>query len=227
VVTTDLRDTIAHIGETFWAALRRSLAQATDRSHRLCADARAAPRTRISFRGGKHRGGFACLCLLEQGDGAPWPAARRAERNNPIRCGIVGYERGEIHVVQSADARAKRGGELSLLYHRPQCGRGRCRSPAESWRRSCTGEDSADHVEFVDIAGLVAGDRRAGGGDRQQFLAAIREVGCHRARGAIFEGTTDIIPWRARSIRQEYGGDQPWDTRGPIVDRWSGAIKKG
>ena len=87
-------------------------------------------------------------------------------------------QRRQVDAVQRADARADRGRELSVLHHRSERRRGAGAGSAarRSWRRSSKPEKIVPTtVEFVDIAGLVAGASQ-GEGLGNQFLSHIREV---------------------------------------------------
>jgi hypothetical protein len=86
-------------------------------------------------------------------------------------------QRRQIHPLQRADQGRHRGGELSLLHHRAQR---RHRRSAGSAPRALSEIVKPQRiqpaiVEFVDIAGLVAGASK-GEGLGNQFLANIRET---------------------------------------------------
>jgi hypothetical protein len=88
-------------------------------------------------------------------------------------------ERGQVDPLQRADAdRGGAGGELSVLHHRAERGRGggaRIRAWT-SWRRLRGRKQIIPtRITFVDIAGLVRGASK-GEGLGNQFLANIREV---------------------------------------------------
>ena len=97
----------------------------------------------------------------------------------PIRCGIVGLaQRRQIDAVQRAHARADRRRELSVLHHRSERRRraGARSAPGAAGRhRAIPRRSCPTTVEFVDIAGLVAGASQ-GEGLGNQFLSHIREV---------------------------------------------------
>ena len=87
-------------------------------------------------------------------------------------------QRGQVHPVQRADQSGHRGGELSVLHHRAQRRhRGSARSaPGTSSPQIAKPQKVIPAiVEFVDIAGLVAGASK-GEGLGNQFLANIRET---------------------------------------------------
>jgi hypothetical protein len=87
-------------------------------------------------------------------------------------------QRRQIHPVQRADQGRHRGGELPVLHHRTQQ---RCRADAGSraWTQLAAIVNPKrilpTTMEFVDIAGLVAGASK-GEGLGNKFLANIRET---------------------------------------------------
>ncbi len=96
-------------------------------------------------------------------------------------------QRGQVHAVQCADARADRGGELSVLHHRPER---RHRAGARPAARRAVedrgaGEDRADHGRVRRHRG-PGGRRVAGRRTRQQVPRAHPRDRCDLARGALF-----------------------------------------
>jgi ribosome-binding ATPase YchF (GTP1/OBG family) len=86
-------------------------------------------------------------------------------------------QRGQIDALQRAHESGHRGGELSLLHHRAERRRGgdaRC-APGQAREDRQAEKVLPAIVEFVDIAGLVAGASK-GEGLGNQFLANIRET---------------------------------------------------
>ena len=102
-------------------------------------------------------------------------------------------ERRQVHSVQCADARADRGGELSVLHDRSERRR---RAGAGSAAGAARGDREAREDPADD--GRVRGHRRprrgrlAGRRARQQFLAHIREVDAIAHVVRCFENT-DIV----------------------------------
>jgi len=94
-----------------------------------------------------------------------------------IKCGIVGLtERRQVDTLQRADTRADRGRELPVLHDRSECRVVPVPDPRLARLAAIASPEKIlpATVEFVDIAGIVQGPRRAR--PRQQFLANIREV---------------------------------------------------
>ena len=175
-----LRDTIAHIGDSFWR-LRLGIGHPGNKTEVIDYVLTRAPRAEEELILDAVNTAADCLPLmLEQGaERAMTKLHSRAGKDlMPIRCGIVGLPNvGKSTSVQCADARANRGGELSVLHHRSERRRG-------AGARSAPGKLAAivhperilpTTVEFVDIAGLVAGASK-GEGLGNKFLAHIREV---------------------------------------------------
>ena len=83
----------------------------------------------------------------------------------------------QVHAVHGDDQQGRSGRQLPVRHHRAQRGHraGARRPPAGAGRDRPSGEDRARTVEFVDIAGLVAGASQ-GEGLGNQFLANIRET---------------------------------------------------
>ena len=86
-------------------------------------------------------------------------------------------QRREIHSVQCADQGGHRRGKLSFLHHRAQCRHRRSARSALDRTRAIVKPQKVQPaiVEFVDIAGLVAGASK-GEGLGNKFLATIRET---------------------------------------------------
>ena len=93
-----------------------------------------------------------------------------------FKCGIVACQRRQVHPVQRPYPGRHRRGKLPVLHHRAQC-----RRAGADPRQTRIAEivkpqrEVATTMEFVDIAGLVAGASR-GEGLGNQFLANIRET---------------------------------------------------
>src|SRR6188768_2427543 len=83
----------------------------------------------------------------------------------------------QIDSLQRADQSGHRCGQFPVLHHRAECrrGPGAGLAPEPAGRNREAAESAATAVEFVDIAGLVAG-AASGEGLGNKFLAHIREV---------------------------------------------------
>ena len=109
-------------------------------------------------------------------------------------------ECGKIHIVQCTHPRADRSGELSVLHHRPQRRRRAVPDPRLQKLAAIVHPEKIlpTTVEFVDIAGLVAGASK-GEGLGNKFLAHIREVDAIAHVVRCFEND-DIMHVAERSI---------------------------
>ena len=136
-------------------------------------------------------------------------------------------QRRQVHPLQRAHQGRHRGRELPVLHHRAQRRRRRGARPAAgaAGRRSSSRRRSIPAiVEFVDIAGLVAGASK-GEGLGNQFLANIRETDAIVARGALLRGRRTSSTSPARSTRSPTSRSSRPSSRWPTWRRSSKSLR--
>ena len=238
-----MRDVIAQMGDGFWR-LRIGVGHPGDRAPgaRLRARHGRSPRTTADLEAARCRGG-------RRAGAARRRARRRAMNRLHTRDRYAGRVDLEVSIRTWPSAAASsglpnvgkstlfnaltrgadRGRELSVLHDRSERRRraGARSAPGRSSRRSCKPEKIVPTtVEFVDIAGLVAGASQ-GRGARQPVPRAHPRGRRDRARRALLRETTTSCTWRARSIRSPTSRPSTPSSRWRTCDRGQGARPRG